>query len=772
MNACTIVSDRLLPFARVLARSFNEHHPATTFVTIVVDGVGGQDAAGDLTVVRPEELPIDFGQFLDMAFVYHEAELIRALKPYALRHLVETLGTPAMFLAPDVAVYAPLDQALEPSRPDAVVLVPHTTVPYPDDGCSPGVYDLLGRGMFDAGLMAVGPDAGPFLEYWSGHLYLDCVFEPQNLAWADQRWLDAAPVMFPTDIVHDVGVQVADWNLHTRHLDGNGLVDGLPLRTFHFRGFDPARPHLLDAQMGPRPRHLLSENEALRALVEDHHRRLVDAGVSGSTASAPYRFDVLDDGTPIDDRMRRVYRMALKSGQRPPVPFGKGTAAALLAWLGSPEVPSSSPRPSRYLMQVWFERPDLRIVFPDPGGVHTEAFVEWARDHGEHEAAIPPPLVPHPVPPVVRTEPDREGVNLAGYVRAVLGLGEAARSVRLGLDAASIPFALVAASGTQNEESIDVELTAPNDAPYDITIACVTADQFAVFAREAGPALFTDRYVIGFWFWESPAITDAMRVGIDMVDEIWVASQFCAEVFRGHTDKPVRRVPLPIVAPTTGASRADLGLPADRFLFVNSFDYLSTFERKNPLGVLQAFVDAFGPDDGPVLVLKSINGDKRIEYREQLRLAARPHPHVRLLEDYVSQYEQDGLLLAADCFVSLHRSEGFGLGPAQCMALGKPAIATAWSGNLTFMTAENSWLVPYTMTTVGPDALPYPAGAPWADPDLAAACAAMREVVGDPAEVAKRGALARRDLATMHSPERCGQMIELRLAEIRSFSRQ
>src|SRR5207248_10918926 len=144
--------------------------------------------------------------------------------------------------------------------------------------------------------------------------------------------------------------------------------------------------------------------------------------------------------------------------------------------------------------------------------------------------------------------------------------------------------------------------------------------------------------------------------------------------------------------------------------------------------------------------------DKRMAEREQLRLAVTRHPHVMLLEDYVSPYVQDGLVLAADCFVSLHRSEGFGLGPAQCMALGKPAIATAWSGNLTFMNEESSWLVPFTMSTVGPDALPYPEGAPWAEPDLGAAAAAMREVVGDPEEVARRGRLARRDLATSHSP--------------------
>ena len=770
MNACTIVSRRQLPFARVLARSFQQQHPGASFVTVVVDaaaGLDGHDALiADLTIVRPEDLPIDVGQFLDMAFIYHEAELIRALKPYALRHLVETLGTPAVFLAPEVAVYAPLDAALTPSQPDAVVLVPHATTPYPDDGRSPGVYDLLGRGTFDSGLVAVGPDARAFLDYWSAHLYLDCVFEPQNLAWADQRWLDPVPVTFPTTIVHDVGVQVADWNLHERALQPERRVNGGPLRSFHFRGYDPGQPHLLDVTIGARPRHLLSENDALALLCSEYHERLVEAGWANA-AALPYGWTALGDGTPVDERMRRVFRMALKSGHRPPIPFGEDSSG-LLDWLRSPEVPSTAPRPSRYLMQVWFERADLRVVFPDPGGVHSDAFLDWARVHGEHEASIPAVLVPEAASEFARAAPDEEGVNLAGYLRAVLGLGEAARAIKLGLDAASIPCALVAASGTQNEESIDVTLTAPNDAPYDVTLACVTADQFAVFSREVGPALFRDRYVIGFWFWESPQITDAMRTGLDMVDEIWVASEFCRDVFRAYTDKPVRLVPLPVIAPSSGASRAELGLPEDRFLFVNSFDYLSTFERKNPMGVLRAFVDAFGPDDGPMLVLKSINGDKRMAYREQLRLEARRHPHVLLLESYVSEHEQNGLMLATDCFVSLHRSEGFGLGPAYCMALGKPAIATGWSGNLTFMNEANSWLVPYDMTTVGPDALPYPAGAEWADPDLTAAAAAMRQVVDDPDEVARRSALARRDMATMHSPERCGQMITARLAEIRT----
>ena len=125
-------------------------------------------------------------------------------------------------------------------------------------------------------------------------------------------------------------------------------------------------------------------------------------------------------------------------------------------------------------------------------------------------------------------------------------------------------------------------------------------------------------------------------------------------------------------------------------------------------------------------------------------------------------------MLAADCFVSLHRAEGLGLGLAQCKALGKPAIATAYSGNLAFMTDENSWLVPYTMTTVGPDALPYPAGAPWAEPDLEAAVAAMRAVVYDRDDAVRRGERARRDLAERHNAARSGAAMRQRLDEIRA----
>ena len=115
-----------------------------------------------------------------------------------------------------------------------------------------------------------------------------------------------------------------------------------------------------------------------------------------------------------------------------------------------------------------------------------------------------------------------------------------------------------------------------------------------------------------------------------------------------------------------------------------------------------------------------------------VRYAATGRPDVLVIDGHLPRAELGSLMAAADCYVSLHRSEGFGLTMAESMALGKPVIATAYSGNLDFMNDENSFLVPFSWATVPPGAGPYPVGARWADPDLDAAAAIMRTVVGSP----------------------------------------
>jgi glycosyltransferase involved in cell wall biosynthesis len=232
----------------------------------------------------------------------------------------------------------------------------------------------------------------------------------------------------------------------------------------------------------------------------------------------------------------------------------------------------------------------------------------------------------------------------------------------------------------------------------------------------------------------------------------------------------VVRFPLPIIEPPTDpdASRARLGLPGERFVFLFSFDFLSVAERKNPFGVVEAFREAFTVDEGPVLVIKSINGDRRPDDLDRLRYAARGRPDVMLRDGYLDAPSNAALLEHADCFVSLHRSEGFGFNLADAMALGTPVIATRYSGNLTFMHDDDCYLVGYDEIAVGDGHFPYHPHSRWADPRLDEAVAFMREVVEHPAQARARAERARTRVLGDFGPPGTGLFVRNRLAGVRA----
>jgi glycosyltransferase involved in cell wall biosynthesis len=204
----------------------------------------------------------------------------------------------------------------------------------------------------------------------------------------------------------------------------------------------------------------------------------------------------------------------------------------------------------------------------------------------------------------------------------------------------------------------------------------------------------------------------------------------------------------------------------DRFTFLFAFDFMSVMKRKNPLALIEAFTQAFPPGAGARLVIKAINGEKRPAERDVLMTAAAQHPDIMVMDTYFTRVETSSLMNLADCYVSLHRSEGLGLTISEAMSHGKPVIATAYSGNLDFMDDTNSYLVPWTRVAVGDYAEGYAADATWAEPDVAVAAQLMRHVFENQAEAVQMGQKAQADILNRFSEAASGAIMKNRLTEI------
>lgn len=360
------------------------------------------------------------------------------------------------------------------------------------------------------------------------------------------------------------------------------------------------------------------------------------------------------------------------------------------------------------------------------------------------------------------------GVNLAGYLDAGLGLGEAARQVAGALEAAGAlvaPLALTHASAPPASTTRAVR----GEPVHDTTLVCTTPEGMPAARDELGPAAFEGRRVIGLWWWEVHGLPGRWARSFDGVDEVWAGSRFVADVLGAVAPVPVVRMALPVAPPlASAAGRAAMGLPEEAFLFGFVFDHASGFARKNPLGLIEAFAHAFPADGrGPEhLVVKAGGGERHPEAHAALLAAAAAHPRVHVLEGHMVAEEKNALIARLDCYVSLHRSEGFGLTIAEAMLLGVPVVATDFGGSRDLVTAFTGWPVDWRAQAIGPGHAPYPPEGTWAAPDVEHAAAVLRQVRGSAEEAARRAARACEEVGREHAPAAAGAAMVARLATL------
>ena len=357
------------------------------------------------------------------------------------------------------------------------------------------------------------------------------------------------------------------------------------------------------------------------------------------------------------------------------------------------------------------------------------------------------------------------GVNLAGYLDATVGVGEAARHVATALELAGVAVARVGLSSRGAPRTQDGAPTSPSTHP--ITLVCANPDAMTGARDELGAGAFEGRHVIGMWWWEVAAVRGSWLRAFDLVDEVWAGSRFVADVFAAVAPVPVVHVPMPVPEPVASAAGRDaLGLPEDRFLFGLVYDYASVAARKNPLGLIDAYVRAFGDDERVGLVLKALGAERAPAEHAEVLAAAGEHPGITVIDAHLSTEDKNALIRALDCYVSLHRSEGFGLPIAEAMLLETPVIASDYGGSCDFVTAFNALPVDVRLVPIGAGNDPYPADGEWAEPDLDHAAACMRAVRDDRPGAQARAQRARAEVVARHAPAVAGRAMAERLARV------
>ena len=293
-----------------------------------------------------------------------------------------------------------------------------------------------------------------------------------------------------------------------------------------------------------------------------------------------------------------------------------------------------------------------------------------------------------------------------------------------------------------------------------------TATRWRWSARTSGASFFDGRYNIGYWAWELPEFPDAWAPALDLLDEVWVPSAFCQQAIAAKAPIPVLRVPHSIEAPLVTPDRGAFDIGERDVAFLAMCDVLSVPERKNPLGAVEAFRRAFRGDESVRLLVKLSNLEHQPDLRARLHRLLADDPRITLIEGYLARQELWTLIASVDCFVSLHRSEGFGLGMAEAMACGRTVLATGWSGNVDFTRPDNAVLVEYDLVELTRDLGPYRRGQRWAEPDLDAAARCMRQIASS-AELRERlGARARQAVARELSPAAIAPTVRTRIEAI------
>ena len=802
----TIVSNNYLHYARTLMQSVAVHHPDAKRFCVIVDSdmQPAADLASEFTAIELQQLQLPHGE--EFLFQYSILELNTAVKPWALQYLLDQGYENVLYIDPDIYLYRPLEEVVSLLQNGAgVVLTPHLLAP-PTDKLMPTDLAIRTAGTYNLGFCAVSDKLSTraFLTWWQSKLERDCVVDFANGIFVDQSWIDLVPAMFDdVAVLRHPGYNVAYWNLAQRDMSGDlqyPLVNDQPLAFFHFSGIDPLNPQAISKHQNRFK--LATVSPTVRALFMAYCESVIANG-QAKYRELPYGFGRFKDGSPIAPAQRTHFRLNEEvRAQTVGSPFDRPIEPTDIAGARLISIYSYflQRRPEASMLAKFSSRCDsplgyLRVAVGVGRSPESRRHPYWKRRlmlwpfwellqamAPEAKGILPVKAVanasaatktdPTNMPGPYRETVAATGVNLVGYIAAELGLGEAVRSLARACSASNIPYSVVDVGYQSSNLQRDTQALAnARNARFPIDVVYVNADQTETTLQHLSARGLTSGYKIGFWHWEQPSIPAAHLAAFAGLDEIWVPSTFVYHAVAAVSPVPVVIIPHALqVRASPGVHRSQFGLPEDKVIALVMYDFHSYQYRKNPQAAIAAFRQAVQDRADALLVVKTINGEHHAEAAAELNVHLANLPGTVVIDQFLTRQETWDLQSCCDILISLHRGEGFGLAPAEMMALGKAVVATGWSANMDFMTHENSMPVSYRLAPLDVDVGAYPAGPLWAEADVAHAAACIARLLDDPDLRRRLGQKAAQDINERFSPEVVGRLVHDRLLAIQTWN--
>lgn len=773
----TICSGNYFPHARVLFSSLKKYHPEASLFLCLADTPQPET---ELKLPEVEVIPaesLDILNFNDFAFRYNVMELNTALKPFVMQWLIEVRGfEEVVYLDPDIELFASITPVFDAFAEGAdFVLTPHITEPA-ELGRIPDDVDIMKAGIYNLGFIGVKNsfDAISFLHWWGRRLRFGYLSQQERGIFGDQKFVDLLPAFHDrVTILRDRTLNVAYWNLDRRELTKHRdtwLVEGKPLRFFHFSGMDVRQPHRLSKYT---TRFNGNLSPALQEIVTHYIDRSIQSGYDVELAPN-YGYGKFNSGIAIADIIRRCYWDLNE-------PWLDNPFESFPDYLNRPaiEVLHSSPWLVTNLMYyIWLQRLDNRQTFNLQEESDRLNYCKWFILNAAFEYKLDSYFI-IPVVENISQHYSRHSVTnigkdvcVVGYLKAQTGVGHAGRMVASSLREVGVKTqgynVTLNVMAPQTATAVDELLTSKIAAP--IQIYNINADRLGEVRNGLKGKIGNGAYKINMPFWELSRFPSAWIDHYHGINEVWAASRFIQAAIQTVLAIPVIWLPPAVtLAQFVPRSRSYFKLPEDTFLFHYNFDFSSFATRKNPQAAIAAYRLAFRNQQTTIptaLAIKTRGYDPEGKGLARLKELTADEPDIYLLNREMTYDETLALMNCCDCYVSLHRSEGFGYTPAEAMLLEKPVIATDYSGTKDFINQDTGFPVQSGLIPVGENEYPFWQNQSWAEPELDRAAWLMRRIIADETTtkaIARRG---KEKILQDYSLQATGRRLKKRLEQL------